>query len=147
MKQKKRPHQVFLDSGIFVAFLDRSDRWHTAAKALFGSPPRTWCTSLLVVSETHSWFLHRLGEEPARAFQAFLRELKGVVLLEATRAHHVATLRMLTRLRGSKLTYVDASSLTFMELHGIGEAWSTDSHLRLLGARVSPAPAGRAMPG
>ncbi len=57
---------VFLDSGIFIAFLDRSDRFHSAAVELFSNPPRRSHTSLAVVSETYGWFLHRLGEEAAR---------------------------------------------------------------------------------
>ena len=54
---------VFLDTGIFVAFLDRSDRYHAEATGLFAVPPRRWSTSLAVVAETYGWFLHRLGED------------------------------------------------------------------------------------
>lgn len=90
------------------------------------------------MSESYSWFLHRLGEQPARVFRAFLRDLRGVALLEATGARHRSTLGMLDRLRGSKLTYVDASSLALIQLHSIREVWGTDDHLRLLGARVTP---------
>ena len=45
---------------------------------------------------------------------------------------------MFDRLRGSKLTYVDASSLCFMEWHKIRKVWSTDRHLGLTGAEVLP---------
>ena len=41
---------VFLDSGIFIAFLDRSDRFHSAAVELLSDPPRHCHTSLAVVS-------------------------------------------------------------------------------------------------
>lgn len=132
---KKR---TFLDSGIFIAALDRSDRWHPEAAALFSAAAVRWATSLLVVSETHSWFLHRLGEEPARRFQAFISELEGLELFEATRAHHAAVLRMFDRLRGTKLTYVDASSLVFLEAHRIATVWGTDRHLAATGAEVIP---------
>lgn len=130
--------EVFLDSGIFIAALDRSDRWHIEARSLFGGPPVRLVTSVLVVSETHSWFLHRLGEEPARSFQAFLAALPRVELLEATQAHHRAALRMLDHLRGSKLTYVDASSLAFLEAKKLRAVWGTDHHLGLTGATVFP---------
>ena len=59
---------VFLDSGIFIVFLARSDRYHTAALRLFSDPPGRWYTSLAVVSETYGWFPHRLGEDTARTF-------------------------------------------------------------------------------
>jgi predicted nucleic acid-binding protein len=130
--------RVFLDSGIFIALLDRSDRWHAEARALFGSARGGWSTSLLVVSETHSWFLHRLGEEPARRFQTLLADLPDLEIYEATSAHHRLVLRMLDRLRGAKLTYVDASSLAFIAARRISTVWGTDRHLALTGARVLP---------
>lgn len=128
----------FLDTGIFIALLDRSDRWHPEARSLFAAGEGGWCTSLLVVSEAHSWFLHRLGEEPARRFHALLKDLNGLELFEATRPHHRGVLLMLDKLRGTKLTYVDASSLTFIEAYGISTVWGTDRHLGLLGAKVMP---------
>jgi len=57
-----RAEAAFLDTGIFIAFLDRSDAYHAAAVRLFVEPPRRWMTSLAVVSETYGWFLHRRGE-------------------------------------------------------------------------------------
>jgi predicted nucleic acid-binding protein len=130
--------EVFLDSGIFVAFLDRSDRFHQEAKALFAGARRRWSTSLLVISETYSWFLHRLGEEPARHFTMFLTQLPDLEFFEATCAHHRLTLRVLDRLRGTKLTYVDASSLAFIDTYRIPAVWSTDRHLALTGSLVTP---------
>ncbi len=131
--------KVYLDTGIFIALLNRRDRWHVQAKALFGSPERPqWATSVLVVSEAYSWFLHRMGEEAARTFRSLVSSLEGLKILEATLQHHASVLRMLDRLRGSKLTYVDASSLCFLQEHGIGEAWSTDRHLGLTGVEIQP---------
>ncbi len=45
---------------------------------------------------------------------------------------------MLDRLRGARLTYVDASSLALMARHGIGTVWASDHHLGLTGAAVLP---------
>ncbi len=130
--------EVYLDSGAFIAFLGRSDGRHEIVKALFADPPVRWSTSLLVISETHGWFLHRLGEEAARRFRRLLRALPDLHLLPADQRHHAATLRTLDRLRGSRLTYVDASSLTHLRLRRIRTVWSTDHPLGLEGARVVP---------
>lgn len=129
---------AFLDSGIFIAFLDRSDRFHPAAVELFSDPPRRSHTSLAVVSETYGWFLHRLGEDAARGFRLALADFSWLTLHAIDAAHHAAVQRKLERLRGHKLTYVDASSLVFLaELH-VGEVWGTDRDLGLEGARVVP---------
>jgi predicted nucleic acid-binding protein len=129
---------VFLDSGIFIAFLNGRDQWHSAAAALFGGPRPRWSTSLLVVSECYSWFLHQFGEEAARRFRLLLGDMEGLAVFEPDRDHQSRVWKMLDRYRGSKLTYVDASSLCFMEKHRIRQVWSTDHHLGLSGAEILP---------
>ena len=131
---------VFVDSGIFIAFLNKSDRWHAHARNLFGGPKPRWSTSYLVVSETYSWFLHRHGEEEARTFRLLIDRLKSDTLrmFDATSEHHEEVVKMLDRLRGSKLTYVDASSLCLLARHKIDTVWSTDHHLAVTGARIVP---------
>jgi predicted nucleic acid-binding protein len=129
---------VFLDSGIYIAFLDRSDRYHPHAVRLFTDVPRRWFSSLAVVSETYGWFIHRLGEEGGRTFRLALADLPRLTLLPLDMVHHVAVVEKLERLRGRKLTYVDATSLVFLTMPRIGEVWGTDRDLALEGARVVP---------
>lgn len=129
---------VFLDTGIFIAFLDRSDHYHAAAVRLFADPPRRWYTSLAVVSEAYGWFLHRLGEDAARTFRLTLQDLPRLELWPLDRAHHQQVENTLDRFRGRKLTYVDASSLVMLREHRITEVWGTDHDLALDGAVVRP---------
>ena len=129
---------VFLDSGIFIAFLNRHDQWHTQATALFSLARPRWSTSYLVIGEAYSWFLHRYGEEAARSFRALVDKLDGLKIYDATAEHHRQVGRMLDRLRGAKVSYVDASSLCLLERHKIRKVWSTDFHLSLTGAKVAP---------
>jgi len=129
---------AFLDSGIFIAALSRRDRLHAQAAELFGRAGTRWVTSLLVISESYSWFLHRHGEEAARSFRAFISALAGLTILPVTLDDHERTLRMLDRFRGAKLTYVDAASLSWIEQRKIKTVWSTDHHLGLMGAEIFP---------
>lgn len=131
-------HAVFLDSGIFIALMNERDQWHAQAASLFSGPRPRWMTSLLVVSETYSWFLHRYGEEAARSFRVLLEQLNGLTILEAGRGHHAACVAMLERFRGARLTYVDASSLVLVKQHRIRQIWSTDHHLGLTGVDILP---------
>lgn len=130
--------RVFLDSGIFIAFLNSRDRWHPQAAALFNGPKPRWSTSMLVVSEAYSWFLHRMGEEAARGFRLLLANLPDLTIFDAPASHHREATTVLEKLRGSKLSYVDASSLALMDRHRIRRAWATDRHLSLTGAEVFP---------
>jgi predicted nucleic acid-binding protein len=129
---------VFLDSGIFIAALNRRDRLHAQAVELFGRAGTRWVTSLLVISESYSWFVHRHGEEAARSLRAFISALTGLTILAVTPDDHERTLRVLDRFRGTKLTYVDAASLFWIEQRKIKTVWSTDHHLGLTGAEILP---------
>jgi predicted nucleic acid-binding protein len=129
---------VFLDSGIFIAALVRRDGFHAQAVELFGRPATRWVTSVLVVSESYSWFLHRHGEESARKLRGFLAALTGLRLVGFTADDHQRALSTLDRFRGAKLTYVDAASLVLLEQRKIRTVWSTDHHLSLTGAEILP---------
>lgn len=133
--------EVFVDSGAFIAFLVRSDRLHEQAVGLFADPPERWSTSVLVISETYSWFLHRLGDEAARTFRALVENMTGLQLLDVDERHRAAIWYKLHSLRGYKLTFVDASSLVWLERRGIRTVWGTDQHLGVEGAKVVPGPA------
>ena len=91
-----------------------------------------------MVSETHGWFLHRLGEDAARTFRLVLADLPRLEFLPLDLHVHEATIAKLERFRGHKLTYVDASSLVLLQKLRIDEVWGTDSDLSLEGARVVP---------
>lgn len=130
--------KIFLDTGIFIAALMRRDRFHEPARALFAGGRPRWHTSILVWSETYSWFLHRSGEESARLFRRFAGNLTDLTVLESDANNHAEACRLLDSLRGARLTYADASSLAFMARHGIDTAWSTDHHLSLTGAQILP---------
>lgn len=135
--------RVFIDSGAFIALLDRSDASHRDAVALFSRRPRGWSTSVLVVAETYGWFLRRLGEAEARKFRLFLGELPALRVLGADARHLAGVHEKLEALRGAKLTWVDASSLVWLEQRNIPTVWGTDHHLSLEGAKVVPGPPAR----
>ena len=131
---------VFIDSGAFIAFLDRSDSLHRQVAALFSKRPPRWYTSVPVVSETYGWFLHGLGEDAARTFRLLIDELPALVVLGADRKHIQAVNTKLEKLRGTKLTWVDASSLVLLDQHRIRIVWGADHHLGIEGAKVIPGP-------
>ena len=132
--------QVFIDSGALIAFLDRSDRLHREVVALFARPPRRWCTSALVIAETYGWFLHRLGEDAARTLRLLIADLPKLAILGVDDRHRLAVDRRLEALRGTKLTYVDASSLVWLADRRISNVWGTDHHLSIEGATVVSGP-------
>ena len=132
--------RVFLDTGIFVALLVPEDSRHSGAVKLFDATSPDWTTSLGVVAETYSWFLHRINEDAARTFRNALAELPRLRVFDLDARHARAVERKLDRLRGRKLTWIDASSLVFLAEHKIRKVWGTDLDLGLEGATVIPGP-------
>jgi len=137
---KKPSAEIFLDTGIFVAWLVGADRQHDAAAELFAGLDRPLTTSLAVFAETYSLFLHRFGEDAARSFRSAFAALPPVRLCPLDAAHHRLVERKLDKLRGIKLTYVDASSLVVVAERRIETVWGTDSDLGAEGASVIPGP-------
>ena len=135
--------RAFVDSGAFIAFLDRSDRLHREVVNLFAARPRRLSTSTLVLTETYGWFLHRMGEDAARTFRLFTEDLDRFDVLGVDDAHQRRIGAKLDLLRGCKLTYVDASSLVWLGLKRISTVWGTDHHLSIEGASVVPGPPSR----
>ena len=93
---------------------------------------------MLVVSETYSWFLHKLDEESAREFLGFVNAIEGLTVLDVPAALQRDAQRILDRFRGSKLTYVDAVSLVLIEKHKLKQVWGTDRDLTFSGAALFP---------
>lgn len=131
-------NEVFLDTGVFVAFLVEADRAHLATRSLFEKFPAKAITSLAVLCEAYAYFLHRFGEDQARTFRATVAALPVLKLLPLDARHHLAVCRKLDRFRGLKLTYVDASSLVFIAERKINTVWGTDADLTIEGARLLP---------
>ena len=131
---------IFIDSGAFIALLDRSDRLHGEALSLFAHRPKRWSTSALVISEAYGWFLHRLGEDAARTFRLLVLDLPRLRVLGSDARHVDSVHAKLDVLRGCKLTFVDASSLVWLEEKKIRTVWGTDHHLAIEGAKVVPGP-------
>lgn len=73
-------------------------------------------------------------------FRTLASSLERLEILSADLSLHDETLQMLDRMRGARLTYVDASGLALMSRHEIRTAWSTDYDLSLTGAEVVPRP-------
>ncbi len=130
--------RVFIDSGIFIAYINKRDRWHAQALFLFQEKNIQPFTSELVISETYSWFLHQAGEEIARQFRLFVGAIPKLKILFSGASFFENTSAMLDKHRGAKLTYVDAASLVHLAQQKIQTVWSTDYHLSLTGRTIKP---------
>ena len=69
--------ECYVDTSGFIAFLDKSDSYHSLYRRLFSEPPPL-VTSALVIAEGHGWFLRRYDQRRAVQFLAFIGTLPGI---------------------------------------------------------------------
>jgi len=124
--------ECYADTSAFIAFLDRSDTYHTQFRRLFSAPPPL-ITSALVVAEGHAWFLRRYDQRRAIEFLSFIEVLPRLTI----RAFGVSDLAsvgaLVKKYADQKLTLADAHGLSLMRERRITSCWSTDRHLSLSG--------------
>jgi predicted nucleic acid-binding protein len=126
--------ESYVDTSALIAFLDRSDSYHSIFRQLFSAPP-SLVTSALVVAEGHGWFLRRYDQRRAITFLQFIQDLPIRIAtfdgLELEKAKG-----FVKKFADQKLTLADAHGLSVMKSHRIVTCWSTDRHLGLLGATL-----------
>jgi predicted nucleic acid-binding protein len=130
-----RRTECYVDTSALIAFLDRSDSYHTIFRKLFSSPPPL-VTSALVIAEGHGWFLRRYDQNRAIQFLNFINELTLLTLQQAGKEELAKAGRLIKKFADQPLTLADAHGLVIMNERRIGTCWSTDRHLGLTGAEL-----------
>ena len=130
-----RRTECYVDTSALIAFLDRSDSYHSIFRRLFSSLPPL-VTSALVIAEGHGWFLRRYDQNRAIQFLNFIDELTLLTLQQAGKEELANAGRLIKKFADQPLTLADAHGLVIMNERRIGTCWSTDRHLSLTGAKL-----------
>jgi predicted nucleic acid-binding protein len=128
--------EAYVDTSAFIAFLDRSDSYHTLYRRLFARPPRL-VTSGLVVAEGHGWFLRRYDYNRALQFLRFLGELPALTIEPFGPDAVAPARRLLVKFSDQPLTLADTHGLMVMSQRRIRNCWSTDRHMGLTGVTLA----------
>ncbi|HEY3439159.1 MAG TPA: PIN domain-containing protein [Paludibaculum sp.] len=123
---------AYVDTSAFIAFLDRSDSYHSLFRRLFAAPPPL-VTSALVIAEGHGWFLRRYDHQRAIQFLAFVDALPGLTIRSFDESELTTTARLVKKFADQSLTLADAHGLAIMRELRTGACWSSDRHLGLDG--------------
>ena len=124
--------ECYVDTSAFIAFLDRSDSFHSLFRRLFSAPPAL-TTSSLVIAEGHGWFLRRYDQHRAIQFLAFIDALPDLTIRAFDAPELARTGRIVKKFSDQNLTLADAHGLAIMREFRIACCWSTDRHLGLDG--------------
>jgi len=130
-----RKIERYLDTSAVIAFLDRSDSFHSLYRRLFSNPPPL-VTSALVIAEGHGWFLRRYDQRRAIQFLSFIEELRPLQVLGFDDEAVAKATRLIRKFSDQDITLADAHGLAIIRDRRISACWSTDRHLGLTGASL-----------
>lgn len=131
-----RKTECYVDTSAWIAFLDRSDSYHSLFRTLFSDPPPL-VTSALVVAEGHGWFLRRYDQHRAVQFLNFLEVMPALTVRTFDSEELVKVSQLVKKFADQKLTLADAHGLAVMRERRNSICWSTDRHLGLTGVRLA----------
>ncbi|HEY9792507.1 MAG TPA: PIN domain-containing protein [Candidatus Obscuribacterales bacterium] len=136
---------IFIDTGAFCAFSDRSDDCHVLAVrqfALLLTKKTRLITTNFVIDETYTWIRYRLGSTQALEFLRRTDEAEGkqpsLEITSVDRSLEQQARRMLVKFADQDLSYTDATSLALIQQRKISQAFSFDRHFRLLPIELLP---------
>jgi len=131
----------FSDTAFFYALSDIRDKWHQACVEVFHFLRQgDWqlITTLLVISETHTLILQRVGRVKAFEFLRWVWNSVEIVPIEPEDLNR--SLEILERYSDKDFSLTDAISFAVMERLGISVALSVDRHFVEYGGGFFVAP-------
>ena len=118
---------AFVDTGIFYAFLDKSDKFHEDATILFRKARKEhWVlvTSNFILAESHALILSKLGRDIARKW---LFSVQRIISIQRVREEDEERAKEIIRTYTDKdFSYTDASSFAMMERFNLTTVWAVD---------------------
>ena len=136
--------KIFIDTGAFCAFSDRSDYYHFLAVKQFTDllQKRTpIVTSNFIIDETYTWIRYRLGPKPSMEFLKSMHDSRGKGLLEIITVEHSLedrAMRLLQKFHDQNLSYTDATNIAIIQEQHIRTVFTFDKHFLLIKANIIP---------
>ena len=127
--------RILVDTSAVYALIDRSDRWHSTAKAALDDIKKSRSEPVLtnfLVAECHALLLARLGAPLARSWLTNnVWTVQRVTVDDEARA-----LSIIAKYTDKSFSYADATSFAVMERLGLRRAFAFDPHFRQYGFQV-----------
>lgn len=127
--------RILVDTSAVYALIDRSDRWHSTAKAALEDIKKSRSEPILtnfVVAECHALLLVRLGPSLARSWlTSNVWSVQRVSIEDEARA-----ISIIAKYTDKSFSYADATSFAVMERLAIRRAFAFDPHFRQYGFQV-----------
>ena len=127
---------VFVDTGAWLALIDRSDGHHMEAQAIYrtllAQNYRLYTTNL-VIAETYNLVRRRIGYDAAIQFLSAIRSSTRLTTVYSDAPLERKAEGILTRFADQDFSFVDAVSFALMQDKGMRQAFAFDKHFLVAG--------------
>lgn len=139
----KPPFKLFIDSAALIALFNKNDQYHDTAFEYYNSLTKATklFTTLLVVSETYTWFRYHLSYTVAVEFLDVINDSVASDWLKVLYPDAVIDSKaqdILRRYQDQDLSYVDAISFAVLENTKIKDVLTFDSHFHIIKRSIWP---------
>jgi predicted nucleic acid-binding protein len=127
---------IFVDTSAWIAIINPRDKYHVAAKEFYSEAltrKRRLLISNLIVSETHTNLLWKLGHHKAISFLNIIEQASSVQCVWSTRELESQARDILRRYDDQDFSYTDAVSFALMQQRELLEAFAFDHHFSVVG--------------
>ena len=137
------PYRLFIDTGAFVAIIDKRDSYYNEAWSFYTSLERhnELFTSLMVVSETYTWLRYQAGYHLATRFLDIIdkAEKAGYLTILIPNSEMKGKIHaVLKNYHDQNLSYTDAASFVILETMNIQDVFGFDSHFYIINRNLWP---------
>ena len=133
--------EAFVDTGFWLALIDRRDQYHAQAIVAFPNSLRKYTnlvTSNLVVSESYTLIRRRLGHAQAQTFLKSIAASPRLIRIHSTPLFESYAEELLEKFNDQMFCYVDAVSFAIMYEHKITTTLAFDHHFSIMGFTILP---------
>ena len=134
-------HEVFVDSGAWIALADTRDKIHIEAKEqykILAEERAHLVTTNLVNTEVYTVIRRTGGYDPAMRFLRSVRASPRLNVITSDRHLEDLAEKILRKYKDQDFSLVDAVSFAVMQDRGIDEAFAFDQYFSIAGFRLVP---------
>lgn len=131
--------RIFIDTGAYIALVDRRDQYHDVARrraaSLVGQRLHI-CTTAYIFAETVTWMTRKLGHATAVEFGNSVRrqQARGQLdLILPSGELEEAAWQIFTHFSDQAFSYVDCTSFAWLKSQRDVQAFTFDHHFRWMG--------------
>ena len=130
---------IFVDSGAWIALLDRRDQHHDDAIIIYATSKQQntrFLTTDYVIDETATWLRYRVNYLVAVEFLDLIESSEGAGDLTVAAIDSVLfqeAERLFRQYDTAELSFTDCTSFVVCRSHNVSEAFAFDQHFPMMG--------------